>query len=181
MEVIQNIDNNILEFIQIHMRTPVLDKVMPLITILGSKITIWTFIALILIIGKEYRKYGIMIICSLILCFIVGNLGLKPLVARTRPFNAEPILNMIHMKLPTDFSFPSGHTMCSFAPATIINYMNKRAGILALTLSTLIGFSRLYLYVHYPSDVFAAMVIGLLIGNLVIAAFNKRALSSILS
>jgi undecaprenyl-diphosphatase len=59
--------------------------------------------------------------------------------------------------------------------------MNKRAGILALTLSTLIGFSRLYLYVHYPSDVFAAMVIGLLIGNLVIAAFNKRALSSILS
>ncbi|WP_026887208.1 phosphatase PAP2 family protein [Clostridium beijerinckii] len=173
MEIIQNIDNNILEFIQIYMRNSVLDKLMPVITTLGSKLTIWTLIALIFIIGKKYRKYGVMIICSLILCFIVGNLGLKPLVARTRPFNAEPILNMLLIKLPTDFSFPSGHTMCSFAPAIIINYMNKRAGIFALTLSALIGFSRLYLYVHYPSDVFVGMVIGILIGNLVIVVFNN--------
>jgi undecaprenyl-diphosphatase len=114
-----------------------------------------------------------MIIFSLILCFIIGNLSLKPLVARVRPFDAKPLLDTLLIRPPTDFSFPSGHTMCSFAAGVIIFYMNKKIGIFALILSSFIGFSRLYLYVHYPSDVFCGMAIGILLGTASIIMFNN--------
>lgn len=172
MDIIQNMDSVILEFIQIHMRTSIMDKVMPSITALGSGITIWGGIGVLLMVSKKYRKYGFMIVASLILCFIIGNLSLKPLVARIRPFNDTPLLEALLIKAPEDFSFPSGHTMCSFAPAVIIFYMNKKAGVFALILSTLIGLSRLYLYVHYPSDVFCGMVIGILLGVITTKIFN---------
>lgn len=173
MEIMKNIDNNILQFIQINIRNSIIDKVMPSVTNIGSGAVIWMLIAVILVINKKYRKYGLMIICSLILCFAVGNLTLKPLVARTRPFDAIPLLDVLLIKPPTDFSFPSGHTMCSFAASVVIYYMNKRIGIFALILSFLIGFSRLYLYVHYPSDVFCGMIIGTLLGLTAIIIFNK--------
>jgi len=173
MDVIQNIDNTILQFIQINMRSSIMDKVMPLITSLGNGLTIWMLIGVIFVIYKKYRRYGFMIICSLILCFIIGNLSLKPLVARFRPFEVTPLLKGLLIRPPTDFSFPSGHTMCSFAPAVVIFYMNKRIGIFALILSSLVGFSRLYLYVHYPSDVFGGMIIGILVGIVTIIIFNR--------
>lgn len=173
MDIIQNMDNSILQFIQANMRSSIMDKIMPLITSLGNGLTIWMLIGVVFVINKKYRRYGIMIIFSLILCFIVGNLSLKPLVARVRPFNATPLLDALLIRPPTDFSFPSGHTMCSFAPGVVIFYMNKRIGIFALILSSFIGFSRLYLYVHYPSDVFCGMVIGILLGIASIIIFNN--------
>ena len=173
MNIIQNIDNCILQFIQINMRSSMMDKVMPLITSLGNGLTIWMLIGVILIINKKYRRHGIMIIISLILCVIVGNLSLKPLVARVRPFNATPLLDVLLIKPPTDFSFPSGHAMCSFASGVVMFYMNKKIGTFALILSSFIGFSRLYLYVHYPSDVFCGMVIGILLGVSSIIIFNN--------
>lgn len=173
MNIIQKIDNNILQFIQANMRSSVMDNVMPIITNLGKGLTIWTLIGVILMVNKRYRKYGIMIIFSLILCFIIGNLSLKPLVARTRPFNNIPLLDVLLISPPKDFSFPSGHAMCAFASGTIIFYMNKKLGIVALILSSLIGFSRLYLYVHYPSDVFCGMMIGIFIGITSIIIFKN--------
>ena len=173
MDIIQNIDNCILQFIQINMRSSMMDKVMPLITSLGNGLTIWMLIGVILIINKKYRRHGIMIIISLILCVIVGNLSLKPLVARVRPFNATPLLDVLLIKPPTDFSFPSGHAMSSFAAGVVIFYMKKNIGIFVLFLSFIIGFSRLYLYVHYPSDVFCGMVIGILLGVSSIIIFNN--------
>ena len=173
MNIIQNIDNCILQFIQINMRSSIMDKVMPLITSLGNGLTIWMLIGVILMINKKYRRHGIMIIISLILCVIVGNLSLKPLVARVRPFNATPLLDVLLIKPPTDFSFPSGHAMCSFASGVVMFYMNKKIGTFALILSSFIGFSRLYLYVHYPSDVFCGMVIGILLGVSSIIIFNN--------
>ena len=103
----------------------------------------------------------------------MGSLSLKPLVARVRPFDAAQLLDALLIRQPTDFSFPSGHTMCSFASGIIIFYMNKRIGTFALILSSFIGFSRLYLYVHYPSDVFCGMVIGILLGITSIIIFNN--------
>ena len=173
MNIIQNIDNSILQFIQINMRSSIIDKVMILITSLCNGAIIWMLIGIIFLINKKYRRYGLMIIFALMLCFIVGNLSLKPLVARIRPFDAVPLLDGLLIKAPIDFSFPSGHTMCSFASAVVMFYMNKRIGIFALILSFLIGFSRLYLYVHYPSDVFLGMVIGILMGSVSIIIFNK--------
>ena len=181
MDIIQNMDNIILQFIQINMRSSSMDKLMPLITSLGNEAIIWILIGIAFVINKKYRKYGLMIAFSLILCFIVGNLSLKPLVARIRPFDAMPLLDGLLIRPPSDFSFPSGHAMCSFAPSVVIFYMNKRVGIFALILSSLIGFSRLYLYVHYPSDVFCGTVIGILLGITSIIIFNnieKRNLKS---
>lgn len=173
MNIIQNLDNGILQFIQINMRSSIMDKVMPLITDLGNGAIIWILIGIIFLINKKYRSYGLMIIVALMLCFIIGNLSIKPLVARVRPFNATPLLDGLLIKPPTDFSFPSGHTMCSFAAGVVIFYMNRRIGIFALIISSLIGFSRLYLYVHYPSDVFWGMIIGILLGSLSIIIINK--------
>jgi len=173
MNIIEKIDNSILQFIQINMRSSTMDKIMTFITSLGNGLTIWALIGVILFISKKYRKYGIMIVLSLILCFIIGNLSLKPLVARIRPFNAMPLLDVLLIKPPTDFSFPSGHAMCSFASGVVMFYMNKRIGIFALILGSLLGFSRLYLYVHYPSDVFAGMMIGILCGVISIIIVNN--------
>lgn len=171
MNLIQNIDNYILQYIQNNMRTPIMDIIMPLITSIGNGLTIWMLIGAIFVITKKYRKYGFMIILSLILSFIVGNLSLKPLIGRIRPFDVVPLLDTLLIKPPTDFSFPSGHTMSAFASAVVLFYMDKKVGTLALILSTLIGFSRLYLYVHYPSDVFCGMLIGILLGNVSIILF----------
>lgn len=173
MITIQNMDNTILQFIQINMNNSIMDKIMPLITGLGNGLTIWLLIGVILVINKKYRRYGIMIIISLTLCFIVGNLSLKPLVARVRPFDISPLLDGLLIIAPSDFSFPSGHTMCSFTTSIIIFYMNKKIGAFALIVSSLIGFSRLYLYVHYPSDVLCGMIIGIFIGVISIIIFNN--------
>ncbi|WP_297429036.1 phosphatase PAP2 family protein [Clostridium sp.] len=173
MNLIQNIDNAILQYIQLNMRSSILDALMPLITSLGNKLTIWSLVGIALMVNKKYRRYGAMIICSLILCFIVGNLSLKPWIARIRPFEAKPLLTSLLIKPPSDFSFPSGHTMCSFAPATILYYMNKKTGIFAFCLGSIIGFSRLYLYVHYPSDVFCGAIIGVLLAIIIISTFNN--------
>lgn len=173
MYIIQNLDNSILQFIQINMRSSIGDTIMTSLTYLGSGGAIWLIIGLALLISKRNRKYGFMIITALILCYVIGNLSLKNLVARTRPFDVIPLLEGLLITPPIDFSFPSGHTMCSFAASTVIFYMNKRIGIFALILSSFIGFSRLYLYVHYPSDVFGGMIIGILIGILTIIIFKK--------
>ena len=173
MYIIQNLDNSILQFIQINMRSLIGDKIMTLLTYLGNGATIWIIIGLALLLSKKYKKYAFMIITALILCYVIGNLGLKSLAARTRPFDVIPLLGGLLITPPTDFSFPSGHTMCSFAASTVIFYMNKRIGIFALILSSFIGFSRLYLYVHYPSDVFGGMIVGILIGISTIIIFKN--------
>ena len=136
---------------------------MPIITSLGNAGVIWILICVLMICIKKYRSYGVMMAITLILCAIVGNLTLKPIVARIRPFNAKPLINGLLINAPNDFSFPSGHTMVSFACTCVLFYMNKKVGIAALILSSAIAFSRLYLYVHYPSDVFAGMIIGIIL------------------
>lgn len=173
MYVIQNLDNSILQFIQMNMRNPIVDKIMIGLTYLGNGITIWAIIGLALIISRKYRKHGFMIIAALILCYLIGNLSIKPILARTRPFNALPLLGEMLIKLPTDFSFPSGHTMCAFASSVVIYNINKKIGVFVFILSSFIGFSRVYLYVHYPSDVLGGMIIGILVGIITITIFEK--------
>ena len=108
---------------------------------------------------------GIQLINTLIFCGIIGNLILKPIFKRNRPFSINPIIELI-IAAPNDFSFPSGHTMVSFASSYIIYKFNKKLGICSYILSLLIGISRMYLYVHYPTDVIAGAIIGILIGIL---------------
>jgi len=162
LEWIQYIDISILDFIKEHMRFGVLDFIMPFISAIGNGGLIWIITAIIFICLKKYRAVGITVGIALILCLLIGNLGLKPLIARIRPYDVIPDIVLLIPK-PKDYSFPSGHTMSSFASATAIFWYDKKFGICALILGSLIAYSRLYLYVHYPTDILGGIVIGILI------------------
>ena len=101
---------------------------------------------------------------ALIMGLLLCNLTLKPLVARIRPYDYQ--LAFFQKNIPLlieaqhDFSFPSGHTIASFEAAVALTLHHKKLGIAAIVLAVLIAFSRLYLYVHYPTDVLAGMVVG---------------------
>lgn len=162
LNFIQNIDWSILHWIYNTFHCGVLDFLAPKITMLGNGGAVWLAAAAGLIISKKYRKYGIAMLASLAAGVLIGNVLLKNIVARPRPCWLESVPLLI--KNPTDYSFPSGHTLASVIGACVLTGANRRFGILALPLAILIGLSRLYLYVHFPSDVLASAVLGLALG-----------------
>lgn len=170
---ITEIDFSILDYIQSNWSNAFLDFIMPKITFLGNAGLIWILAAVMMLIFKKYRKNGIMLVISLGCCFVIGNLLLKNIVARPRPCWINESVNML-ISIPTDSSFPSGHTMSAFAAAAVIMYTNRKWGIAAYILAVLIAFSRLYLYVHFPTDVMAGAVIGTAIGISLCLVYKKR-------
>lgn len=145
------------------MRSEFLDIIMPLISKIGNDGIIWISIALIFIFTKKYRIDGIGILTALLMGLLIGNIILKPLIARIRPCDINTAVELLITR-PKDYSFPSGHTLSSFAAATVIFFGDKRMGIAALILAASIAFSRLYLYVHYPSDILSGLIIGITLG-----------------
>lgn len=139
-----------------------LDLVMPIVTHLGDAGFIWIVLALILICFKKTRKAGMSMGIALVLGLIIGNLTLKPLVARVRPYDFDTSIMLLIPK-ESDLSFPSGHTLASFEGAFALFLRHRRAGIFAIVLAFMIAFSRLYLMVHYPSDVICGMVLGVIL------------------
>ncbi len=160
ISAIQHLDTFILNFIQNNMHSTFMDKFMPVITFLGNNALFWIVIAVLLLISKKYRTTGLMLIGALAICLIIGNLTLKPVIARARPCWVNTDIHLL-VSSPKDYSFPSGHTMSSFAAAVVLFLRNKKVGIWALLLAAMIAFSRLYLYVHYPSDVAVGLVLGI--------------------
>lgn len=163
MQIITQLDFKILNLINNCFSCSFLDFVMPKITFLGNNGFIWIIIAIIMIFFKKYRKTGIMIIIGLVAGVLIGNVLLKNLVARERPCWINDTVQML-IAVPQDYSFPSGHTLSSFLSATITMNTDKKLGFTAFILASLIAFSRLYLYVHFPTDVLAGAFIGILIG-----------------
>ena len=159
--MITDFDFTILNAIQGVLRNPVLDKIMVFITTLGNGGVLWIILSVLLLFSKKYRPLGIMIAIGLILDYVFGNLILKTFVARERPFNFNENISLL-ISAPKDFSFPSGHTLASFTTALIVYKVCKKWGIFLIVLASLIAFSRLYLYVHYPSDVVAGLLFALL-------------------
>ncbi len=145
------------------MRTEWLDLVVPIISSFGDKGIGWILLAIILCCLPNYRKAGLTMGLALILCLLIGNLTLKPLIARPRPYSFFPEMTLLVAPL-ADFSFPSGHTFASFAAATALYLHNKTLGKAAYILATVIAFTRLYLYVHFLSDVLAGMLLGIFSG-----------------
>lgn len=164
MSVITDVDFKILDFIQEHFSCDFLNFLMPKITFLGNGGLIWIVMAIIMLFFKKYRKTGITLGTGLLEGVIVGNVLLKNLIARERPCWINETVNIL-ISIPQDYSFPSGHTLSSFIVATIIMHHDKRMGIAAYVLAYMIAFSRLYLYVHFPSDVLAGVLIGIIIGT----------------
>ena len=157
-------DLPILEWIQAYLQSDFLDTVMPIITLFGEGGIFWIAWAVILLIIPKTRKIGLSMLIALILGLLVCNLTLKPLVARVRPYDLQEQDFGVYINLlisrQSDFSFPSGHTIASFEAAVVLLKNSKKMGIPAMILAVLIAMSRLYLYVHYPTDVLVSVVLG---------------------
>ena len=145
------------------MHTEWLDTLLPAISSFGDKGIGWIILSVVLCAIPKYRKAGITMGLALIFCLLIGNITLKPLIARARPYSYFPDMQLLVAPL-SDFSFPSGHTFASFAAATALFLYHKKAGTCAYILAAVIAFSRLYLYVHFPTDIAAGMILGLLSG-----------------
>ena len=161
LQSIQRLDGEILLQIQQHLRSDMLTPFMKSVTFLGNGGWFWILCAVVLLVIPKTRKTGCAAALSLILGAIVTNLLLKNIVARPRPFaEIEALIPLITK--PKDFSFPSGHTTASFAVALVmLRMLPKKFGIPAVVLAALVAFSRLYLGVHYPTDVLTGFVIAL--------------------
>lgn len=152
--------------------SPVLDTIMVYITALGEYGILWILIAIILITQPKYRQCGVAMLLAMLCGYLIGNVGLKNLIARPRPCWIDDSISLL-VKNPTDYSFPSGHTLASFESATVIFLYSKKAGVIAYITAVLIAFSRLYLFVHYPSDVLAGMILGIGIAVVADKLFKK--------
>ncbi len=164
----EHFDLPILDWIQSHLTCAALDALMPAITALGNAGIIWIAAAVVLLLTKKHRRVGLAMALSLVLGLVVCNLGLKPLCERMRPYDYQlevhgRVIGLL-IAAETDFSFPSGHTIASFEAATVLLLTRRKWGVWAMVLACLIAFSRLYLYVHYPTDVLASVVLGIGIG-----------------
>ena len=160
----ERFDLPILDWIAQHLYCPFLDTVMPVITALGNGGIFWIAFSVILMLIPKYRKAGFSMGAALLMGLLLCNLTLKPLVARIRPYDYQlehfGVTIQLLIATPHDFSFPSGHTIASFEAATALLLHDRKLGIPAMLIAVLVAFSRLYLYVHYPTDVIASILLG---------------------
>ncbi len=169
---VQSTDWTILYWIQENIKCGFLDFLVPKLTALGNGGTIWIIIGVLMTISKKYRKNGIAVLIGLALGGIIGNLCIKNLVARARPCWIDTTVSLL-IKTPTGYSFPSGHTLSSTIGAFIITATNHKFGWVVIPLAVIIACTRLYLFVHFPSDVLVAALLGLVIGTCVELARRK--------
>ena len=161
----ESFDLPILDWIFTNLKCGFLDAVMPIITLFGDAGIFWIACSVVLLCIPRYRRAGLSMGIALLIGLLVCNVTLKPLVGRIRPYDYQ--LQHFGKQIPLlveglhDFSFPSGHTIASFEAATALLLHNKKLGIPAMVLAVLIAFSRLYLYVHYPTDVLVSVVLGI--------------------
>lgn len=163
MEFITNLDMSVLNYIYDNLRCAFLDVFMPFITLFGESGIFFICLAVILMFIPKTRKTGFTLSVSLIIGLICCNMILKPIIARPRPYTIREDVVLLVEKL-YDYSFPSGHTTAAFEAASVMLIRNRRVGIAFLVLAILIAISRLYLFVHYPTDVLVGMLLGIISG-----------------
>ena len=156
-----------------NIHNPILDKIMIVLSTIGDAGLLWIGVAILLICMKKYRKCGLQVAVAMLLTFIVGNLILKNMIHRDRPCWIDPSITLL-VKSPSDFSFPSGHSMNGFTASVSILLCDKKLGIPAVILAAAIAFSRLYNFVHFPTDVIAGIVIGIVSALFVNYLFQRK-------
>ena len=163
----------ILLWIQNNIRFSGFNPVMEAITHLGDFGLFWILMMVVLLLSQKTRKIGVAVGIALLGSFVFNNLLLKNLVARTRPYEVIDGLQLLVSR-----AVDSGHAASSFAAAVVMaKLLPKRYGIAALILAGLIAFSRLYVGIHYPTDVLFGAVSGCLIGWLVAKFYGEKAVS----
>lgn len=158
-------DFAILDWIRAHLQSSAGDAFFSRITHLGDGGVFWIVLTVLFLILPKTRRLGLCLALGLILDALLCNVLIKPLVGRIRPYDLRPQIELL-VSAPSDFSFPSGHTAVSFAAVAALWRAKSRLWIAALVLALLIAFSRLYLYLHYPTDVLGGMVVGAIAGLL---------------
>ncbi|MGN0447742.1 MAG: phosphatase PAP2 family protein [Acutalibacteraceae bacterium] len=169
-----NFDLSVFEWIQ-SIQTPILNAIMKVITTMGDEGIIFIAMALVLVFTKKYRKAGFTMLAALGIMLVCNNLVLKEIFERTRPFNlfaedsvkyalwggenAKYVFPNI-VEQPHSFSFPSGHTSSAFAAAIAVLWYDRKIGIPTTIFAFLMGFSRIYVEVHYCTDVIAGAIVG---------------------
>lgn len=174
IEWITNIDFQILDWIQANLRCPFFDFLMPKLSFLGEWGLVWLVIGVVMLFFRKTRRTAVIMLISTLAVFCFGELFLKNQICRVRPCNVRPYID-IPVKRPTSYSFPSGHSSSSLACATSILMHHKVLGIFAMMLAFLIAFSRLYNYVHFPSDVLCGALLGALFAVIAYAIARKVA------
>lgn len=155
----------ILDWIQLHCRCAAMDTLMPAVSRICNHGGVWILLAAVLLLHKKTRRSGMVLAVALLLDVLVCNVALKPLIGRIRPCDVNLSVRLL-IHRPGDCSFPSGHAASSFAAVGALRASGCRLWIPALVLALFICFSRLYLYVHWPSDVLGGIVLGLALGLL---------------
>lgn len=169
-----NIDANILLWIQEHIRCSLLDPIMTAITHLGDGGIFWIIMTLLMLCFRKTRRAGAACAVSMVIGLVLTNLILKNWVARVRPYEVIDGLTIL-IKAPHDWSFPSGHTTNAFAAACVMFAMLPRKySVPALVLAVLITFSRMYVGVHYPTDILGGIAVGSLGAWCACRAVKKR-------
>lgn len=173
LDKISELDGRILLWIQENIRSDLLTPIVKAITYLGNRGALMIAAALVLMLIPKTRRLGFLCGAALIANVVINNLILKNAVARIRPYEAVEGLQRI-VGRQRDYSFPSGHTSAGFSAASVI-YMEtrRRIGIPVAILALLIGLSRLYVGVHYPTDVLAGLISGTLIGVTVCLLYHR--------
>lgn len=173
-DLINNLDQNIIRYTYDHLRTPVLDEIMSFITRIGDGFIIWIIICLLLMISKKYRKVGIIASIVLLTNTLLGEVVLKNAIGRIRPYEALDL--KIIIKELNSFSMPSGHALSSFSIAFVVLFLvdDWKIYVPVLLLATGILLSRVYLTVHYPSDVLFSVIIAFIVSWIVIKIARRR-------
>lgn len=162
MESILALDGQILLFIQEHIRIEWLNPLVTFITTLGNKGYVWIALAVVLLCIPRSRRWGLSCAIALLIGFLVTNITLKNMIQRIRPYDVISTLNIL-VKPESSFSFPSGHSSSSLAAGwALFRSAPKWLGVPALVLGVMIALSRLYVGVHYPTDVLAGILVGIL-------------------
>ena len=146
-------------------RNPVMNTISIFFDYAGAHGEIWIAFTLLLLLFRRTRKAGFAMAVALVLYMAAGHFFLKPLFARPRPCDLNKAVTLL-VPRPNGYSFPSGHTSSAFAAAWALFRNDRQLGIPALVLAAFIGFTRLYLYVHFPTDVLGGIVFGIVLGIL---------------
>ena len=145
-------------------RTPALDRLFLTITrIAGSYGQLWVIIAVLLLVFKKTRKTGVSLLIAYLAVFLIGQIVLKHLISRPRPCQIDQAFALL-VDCPSSSSFPSTHSAWAFGGATAIFMYHRKAGIAAYICALLIAFSRLYLFLHFPTDVLFGIAMGMALG-----------------
>ena len=172
-EWIQNVDLTAVRFVREYLSNGFFDFIMPVVTLLGENGIFWIVVTVLMLVFRKTRKAGFVMALSLITGLVIVNLGIKPLVNRPRPYEVDRGVSLLINKLG-DGSFPSGHATCCFECAMSLWLCKyKKCAVAAFAASVLVAFSRVYLYVHYPSDVLVGAALGMIFAIFSCYAVNR--------